>query len=213
LNPARKIIVFDIETAPLPEPEIAKFMPVFSAPANFKDPEKIQQAIDTKKIEWAMEAALSPVTGRIDAIGYVLQEPAITQCQMVGDKEFGTETEVIKNFWAMVSLHSNYEFVGFNIKRFDLPFLVRRSWKLGITIPAGIRGQRYWGDQFVDLMEVWQLGNNQEYMALDRLAKFMGLPGKAGTGADFHKMDPEQKRQYLETDLELTKALAERMLV
>ena len=64
----------------------------------------------------------------------------------------------------------------------------------------------------MDLMELWQLGNNQEYIALDKLAKFMGLPGKTGNGADFHKMEPADKKKYLETDLALTKALAERML-
>jgi hypothetical protein len=38
------------------------------------------------------------------------------------------------------------QLVGFNINAFDLPFLFRRSWALGIAVPFGLRKGRYWSN-------------------------------------------------------------------
>src|SRR5688572_8585619 len=63
------MITFDIETAPLPDEQIAPFVPEFSAPSNYKDPEKIKAYIEGEKVKWLEQAALSPLTGRVVAIG------------------------------------------------------------------------------------------------------------------------------------------------
>ena len=128
MTSARKVIIFDIETAPLPDAELAQFIPQFDPPSNYKDPEKIQQWLDAKKIGWAGEAALSPLTGRVDAIGIVTSggKPV---AQLV---EPGQEAAVIAGFWLLFQSADSYTFfTGFNIKRFDLPFLVRRRLEAG----------------------------------------------------------------------------------
>ena len=66
-----KTIVLDIETAPLPESELAPLMPEFSAPSTWKDPEKIKAAIETKRAEWLESCALDALTCRVLAIGLV----------------------------------------------------------------------------------------------------------------------------------------------
>lgn len=215
MSPARKIIVWDVETAPRPEAEIAHLMPQFSPPANYKNPELIQGWLDSAKAKWLSEAALSPISGRIDAIGIAtINQQGVIQYN-INLNENGSaamESDLIRDFWAMTVVKNTVEWVGFNCMEFDLPYLVRRSWNLGIIPPQAIRSGRYWADQFVDLLDVWRMGNRQEYISLDRLAKFLGLPGKKEDGSMFHKLEPAQKRAYLENDLKLTMNIAQRLL-
>lgn len=209
MNPSRKIIVFDIESGSLPEEEILRFMPNFEAPSNWKDPDKIKAVIDSKKVEWMMDAALSPVTGRVEAIGYEIDG----QHQIFLNEGQTDEISLIMGFFKTVRDWQNRELVGFNIKHFDLPFLVRRAWKLGVTVPQEMRNGRYWDSRFVDLMEEWQMGERQDLISLDRLARFMGLEGKTSNGAMFQKLERQQKIDYLTKDLVLTRQVAQRMMV
>ena len=70
-------ILFDIETGPLPESELAGLLPPFD-PAevktgNIKDPEKIAakiaEAESNHKRDFIEKAALDPLSGRVIAIG------------------------------------------------------------------------------------------------------------------------------------------------
>ena len=70
--------------------------------------------------------------------------------------------------------------VGFNSNQFDLPFLIRRSWKHNVAVPMGIRRGRYWSDQVLDLRDVWQLaGFNRvrrcQVLVIDEVSM---LPGR-----------------------------------
>ena len=208
MNPMN--VIFDIETAPLPESELIQFMPEFEAPANFKDPEKIEAAIAAKRKAWIEDAALSPMTGRVLAVGLI-----------VGDEfscisEPGTETEILVRFWSAVcgSGGQLQPLVGFNINTFDLPFLIKRSWKRGVSIPVGVRRGRYWGDQIIDLRDVWQMGDRQAPGSLDTIARHLGVGAKTGSGADFSALWETYRTAalaYLRNDLELTKLIAERL--
>lgn len=201
-------IYFDIETAPLPESEVSHLCPEFEAPGNIKDPEKIEAAIAAKRESWLEKLALDAVTGSVCAIGILLEnEPVITLVHET------TEDVLIRSFWLSFMAHSQQsQFIGFNIFKFDLPFLIRRSWKLGIEIPAGVRDGRYFGDSLVDIMEAYQLGNRQEFISLDTVSKFLGVGEKNGNGKDFHKLTPDKQRSYLTNDLHLTKAVGDRLL-
>ena len=73
-------IVFDIETGPLPESELAAVMPPFD-PAevktgNLKDPEKvaakIAEAEANHRRDFFDKAALDPLTGRVVAVGVMI---------------------------------------------------------------------------------------------------------------------------------------------
>ena len=63
--------IFDIETGPRSRAELAECVPTFEAPSNWKDSEKIRAYVAEKEAEWFQSAALSALTGRVLAIGYL----------------------------------------------------------------------------------------------------------------------------------------------
>lgn len=204
-----KKIIFDIETAPVSAEEAEKLAPVFEAPGNIKDPDKIKSAIAEKKAAWLDRLALDATTGGVCAIG-LITETGETVMTLTSES---SEDVVIRSFWlAFLAHYRDCPFVGFNIFGFDLPFMIRRSWKLGIEVPEGVRTGRYFSQSFVDLMEVYQLGNREQRISLDNLSKFLGVGQKSGNGKDFHLLPPDKQREYLAHDLALTKACADKLI-
>lgn len=162
-------------------------------------------------------AALSPVTGQVLAIGY-WSKAAGTKIQGQG----GTldEAKLLANFWNRYRAcrSEGRQMVGFNIFRFDLPFMARRSWYLGIDVPDTLTDPsgRYFDKVFVDLYARWQCGVYQESIRLDDMARFFGVGGKPDgiCGADFGRLWQEDRStaiEYLKNDLVITSGCAARM--
>jgi hypothetical protein len=210
-------LYFDIETAPLPLEQIKSQMPEFVESevklGNRKDPDVIRQYLDDarqKHIEqWIARAALSPLTGSIVAIGW-LKDNGASSIMMEGEFD---ELTMIEAFFALYQSQYGARWIGFNIARFDLPFLVRRAWTYGIPVPPIFNG-RYPASCFVDLMQLWQMGDPKEFISLDRLARYLGLPGKSMDGSAFAALryeNPDTAIEYLRNDLELTQSVAEKI--
>jgi len=211
-------IIYDIETGPLAPEELALVEPKFRAPANYRRPEAIEEAIREAREAWVRDAALSPVTGRVLAIGYLFQddEPAGDGWASVIDID-PDEPALLRRFWEYwcgkkftpSCRHSpRSTWVGFNSNAFDLPFIVRRCWKLRVEVPPTVRNNRYWNPCFLDLMEVWELGDRRSAISLDQLAAHLGVTRKSGSGAMFAellKSDREAAIRYLSTDLVVTR--------
>ncbi|MBN2069590.1 MAG: ribonuclease H-like domain-containing protein [Opitutales bacterium] len=198
-----KPIIFDIETGPLPRTEIAQFEPEFEAPSNWKDPHKIKECIQSKQAEWYEKCALSATTGKVLAIGWMYpdEEPQVL-CS-------GDEATDIRTFWDLITYHGAVvsKLVGFNSNSFDLPFLARRSWKLGVRPPAVLMSGRYLCKQCIDILDLWRCGVTSDRISLDNLSKYLGIGAKNGHGALFAQMlkeDPEQALRYLKNDVQLT---------
>ncbi len=181
-------------------------------------------------------AALDPTTGRVLCIGYYSAE---TKAKVIdgGLNKDGVcghaslEVAMLTNFWNQYGKMrtAGRKIVGCNILNFDIPFLARRSWILGVDVPATVRSGRYLDPIFCDLMEAWLLGQRlgQVEAGLGAIGRALGLGGKAklngtpdgqpASGADFHKYwfgTPEQRKEaeaYLVRDLELTKEVADRL--
>jgi hypothetical protein len=203
-------IIFDIETGPIDQPYLDLMMPEFEAPKNFTDPEKIAKAIEAKKQDWYEKAALSPLTGKVIAIGLEFDVGFGIMSEPVHSKE----SEILTEFWKLVRDNHTSQFIGFNIASFDLPFLIRRSMKYGIRPPDVFNNNRYLSHQFVDLLQVWQCGDRSELVSLGKLAMFMGVGSKEGSGAEFAKLWKEDRPmaiEYLKQDIALTKAVAVKM--
>lgn len=167
-------------------------------------------------------AALSPATGKVLAIGLCNSEgkTAITH----GD---GDESKLLGGFWELVKKKRGKDrFIGWNSNGFDLPFLVRRSWILGIDPPGFVyscSGKWVNFDQsFVDLRNIWLLGQSWGdcESSLDAAAKALGFNGKLDkevTGADFARLwygtaeEHDQAVAYLINDLVETKKVAARL--
>ena len=208
-----KTTYFDIETGPLSDEELTAIIPPFNADdvklGNVKDPEKIKAKLEAAETNYFADArdkaALSATTGKVLAIG--LEDRDGTRCLAAAN-----EAEILEDFWhGFRSDHSRY--IGFNIFGFDLPFMIRRSWKLGVAVP-GVRQGRYWNERFVDLREMWQLGDRQAKGSLDAICAHFGLAGKNGNGKDFARLfelNPAQALKYLCNDLRMTREVHEMM--
>lgn len=208
MNP---ITVFDIETGPLPLEQLGDLKPEFKAPANYRDLDKIKASIMEQEAKWLADAALSAVTGEVLVIGRLESD---------GPSYFmlGTEKQRLADWWtwAADAIRSGTLLVGFCCKTFDLPFLVRRSWKLGVPVPMCIFDGRYFSPAIIDVADRWACGGHdpRDRISLDTLSKFLGTGQKNGDGADFAKLwaeDQPKALDYLKNDLLLTKAAYERL--
>ena len=206
-------LVFDIETGPEVEAVLAAMEPEFSAPANFKDPAKIAEKIEGQRAAWRERAALCATTGRVLAIGMMLNDQLDL---LVVDSEQGvSEVDLLTAFWEIAAPEGIWRhLVGFNSNRFDIPFLIRRSYKLGVAVPYGALNGRYLNGRFIDLMESWKLGDYQASISLDRLAKHLGVGAKNGNGAHFAVLLQEDRAaalDYLRNDIAMTVAVARKL--
>ena len=220
------MLIFDIETGPLPEDRLKELYqePTFEQFAADCDqrwkPEtkqaKFEEHVAGAWAKFVERAALSPITGQVLAIGLMNSEngkKAILDC---GEDEAAG----LQSFWKkyLASRTAGRSLVGFNIAGFDVPFLVRRSWFLGVAVPASIFDAtgRYLDHLFVDLLARWRCGNFQESIKLADLARAMGCGDKPEgvTGADFHRLwktDRDRAIDYLTNDLEMTAKCAAKM--
>lgn len=206
-------IIFDIETGPEEESVLRAMEPEFKAPGNYKDPAKIAEKIAEQRDSWLEKAALCATTGRVLAIGLIDGQADETMLLVVGEDK--TEADLIREFWSIAAPKGKWRhLVGFNSNRFDIPFLVRRSMKLGVRVPWGVMNGRFMNSKFIDLMEYWKLGDFQASISLDRLAKHLGCGAKNGSGAMFAELleiNREEALAYLENDIRMTRAVAERL--
>jgi len=197
-------LIFDIETGPRSRADLAELMPTFEAPANWKDAEKIRAHLAEKEAAWFQSAALSAVTGRVLAIGWL--DPFADEHGFFAS---GNEAEDLAAFWTFIAPNAYLtgDLIGFNSNRFDLPFLIRRSWRLGVPVPSQLLGGRYLPGECIDIMETWRCGVREDSISLDNLARFLGVGRKTGHGADFASlfdMNRDAALDYLLNDLRLT---------
>ena len=212
---------------------------------NMKDPAKIEAKIEAARLKFTMDksavaeqietarseawqtfrdrAALSPLTGRVLAVGWWNPDtPDSYAAYILEGKESVSEKEVIEHFLSLADamLSDGGSLVGHNIIGFDLPFLLRRGLKYGIRPPKTITNalSQYRPANLIDTMREWQFGNRAEgFVKLDQLAAFFGTRRKNGDGADFHKKffgTPEERQEaleYLNNDVSMTTEVAEKM--
>ncbi len=172
------------------------------------------------------KAALDATTGRVVAIGY---QSADSGKVAISDGK-GDEATLLAEFWGKYQKcrqqpGSPRKMVGCNIFGFDLPFLIRRSWMNGVDVPSTVVSNRRYFDQlFVDLREVWLLGQRWGDCgsSLDTMARALGVGEKRDgvngvKGADFARLwcgTAEERAMavaYLKNDLELTAGVAKRL--
>ena len=213
--PANPTIIFDIETGPLPlnELHIPPFNPADVKLGNVKNPdliaERIRQAEENHVSDYIRNAALDALSGQILCIGYRIEreEPSVLCSDADG------EAAMLRQWWKLLTdFERTPRLVGFNIKPFDLPFLVKRSWKHRIQIPYWLRQGRYWNDLVVDLREVWQLGDSRAHGSLAAISRHLGLGEKAGNGAMFSELWQTNRQaaiDYCLQDVKLTQQVAD----
>ena len=213
--PANPNIYFDIETGPLPFGElvIPPFDPSQVKLGNIKNPdliaEKLQKAEESHTADYIRNAALDALSGQVLCIGYRVDH----QEQNILCADADGEVHLLRQWWALINYYERQpKLIGFNIKAFDLPFLIKRSWRHRIMPPYWLRQGRYWSELVVDLREVWQLGDHRAHGSLGAISRHLGLGDKAGNGAHFHELfrtDREAAIAYCLRDVELTQQVSD----
>lgn len=168
-------------------------------------------------------AALSALTGQILAIGYRTIEKKIIHGigEPWTDGSIMTERDVLEKFWHFYKQlrSASRQMIGFNIKDFDIPYIVQRSIILGVQIPSSLFAQgKYLDSLFVDLRTTWLGGQYNGKGSLDAICKACGIGAKTegvdgGMFSELWNGKPEERtkaKEYLLNDLEMTWSLADR---
>lgn len=207
-------IVVDIETAGLPN--AADFLEPVTPDARLKDPDKIAADIEAKTQARLEKLALDYNVGRIVAIGTWTAQHGTVPMICRDEAEEGA---CLKTTWLLAR---NRTIVGFNIKAFDLRFLVQRSRYLGIQHPDldfGKYSRKGVHDLYLDLTF-----NDGTYdqgcmkRTLKAFAKRFGLPvDDAINGRDIPVLVAAGEwaavEAHVTADVELTVALARKLRV
>ena len=215
-------LVIDIETGPLPDDVLLSIYPWKQEDVKLgalKDPEKIQAKIldDANGHLDAIreKAALNPWTGRVLAIGVGENggEPITFD---VGDEY--DEKKLLETWWAIAFDPHNKpnKIVGWGIKEFDIPYLIRRSWANKITVPQIFmpKDGRYWGPFIKDMRDTWSCGIWKPSGTLDEVSAMLGVGRKNGNGADFANLfatDRGAALDYLRNDVKMTQGVYNRL--
>ena len=232
--------------------EIPLFDPSQVKTGNMKDEKKIQAKIDAERekrekeiadadknyelecdtswSEFYDKAALDPTTGEVCAIGLFSKERGNFKSLTIGSDSIESEADLIEAFWGIClrAIDKNRRIIGLNIFDFDLPYLLCRSYALGVDVPNVIVGDRFskwpkWNPLFTDLRRGWLAGRTpgQAKSNFASLANVFGTGGKVDdrdvSGAEFWKFlergdaDREAALKYLEHDVKQPADWAEAM--
>jgi hypothetical protein len=172
--------------------------------------------------EQTEKAALSALTGEVLAIGYLGAKEAIDHVGENSKGEIVTERMLLSRFWSQYRAlrKDSRKMIGYSIAFFDIPFMVQRSWILGVSVPDTVFTfpSRYLEPTFIDLAQVWSASARGQFVKLDTICRAMGVPGKpAGiNGGDFARLfhDPSTRQEaidYLSGDLRMTQTVAQRV--
>jgi hypothetical protein len=211
-QPSTTPIVVDIETAGLPN--AADYLEPVMAAKNLKDPEKIRADIEQRTADRDSKLALDWNVGRIVGVGWWTEEGGIEIRTCPFEIH---EAEYLATFWRECRHRT---IVGFNVKGFDLPFLIQRSRYLGVKYPMldlGKYSRRGVIDLFLDL--TFNQGTYDAGAMRRTLKAFCRRFGIAvddeTTGADMPRLfeagEFDAIAAHLRSDVEATVALAQRL--
>lgn len=133
------IIVLDIETRP--DPAIAedavwwaKQLEGIEAPSNYKDPLKKEAYMAEKLEERRGKMALSSKTGIVVCIGWQYWEEETATVLETKSVDRNGEKDLLARFASILRAGDPSLFVGWCVRRFDLPFLIARAIIAGVEI-------------------------------------------------------------------------------
>ncbi len=204
------ILAIDIETvASVTDATMERWRQEARAPSNWKDQRKIERYKEDAANKRLERAALSPMSGRIVAIGLGLQEsPYNSQwdyaCFVSTD---GDEKKLILTVDEIISKITGLAWlVSFNGRRFDFPFLAVRSMKHKLALRHKWPLEK-WDRRHRDMYDVFGDGS------LAAWGEFLLDMPKTGSGSDVAGLVAEKAwdtlREYCLRDVRITAELWE----
>ncbi|MBE0571371.1 MAG: ribonuclease H-like domain-containing protein [Ignavibacteriaceae bacterium] len=176
-------IVFDIETCAYPFESLAENQREYLLRYADKepDPEKRQMMID----DAVRYTSLYPYTSKCIVIGiyYVEKEKSYVYYESNKKEEWTSEDgkvqykglsekEMLESFWRVAKQVD--QFITFNGRNFDVPFLMMRSAMLGVKVTKNLMGYRY-GDEHIDLLEQFTFYGLTRKFNLDFYCQSFGI--------------------------------------
>lgn len=200
----------DIETIPS---DTMPSLDDISAPANYKDPEKIKAYKEANQIEAWKKQALNSMQGRIICAGLFYDG----FYNIITDQDNDEHTIIehcsnsINSF--INQIRSPLVFVGWNISSFDLPWIWRKSIQYNLpNLRKAI--QRDNRSAYIDLMKVWA-ADYKDYVSLDSCAKFLGIPHNTDNGSSvfdwWQKGEIDKIAEHCKTDIQTTVEIYKRI--
>jgi hypothetical protein len=128
---------------------------------------------------WKKKAAIHPEFGNIVCIVMGFLSETEGKVSMRVKPIFGeSEAEMISQFSTIAAKFDRL--CAYNGKKFDFPYIARRSIINGLAVPDIIStwGKKPWEIENIDPMELWQFGG-QSYPSMDLLCKNLGIPVKS----------------------------------
>lgn len=205
-------IYIDIETIPGPEKPTVEEL-TKKAPGNLKKEETILRwAEENQEREWRKQA-LDSMRGRILTIGWSIGDD-LSQALIVGQDRIETERDLLQQFQdylvdlKVTRVYSDW--IGHNIRTFDLPWLWRKALQYRLFPLAGMIPRERFDRNVCDTMEIWA-ADFRDRVSLDEIARFLGLSGKPD-GIDGSKVFDlwqegrlEEIKEYCRDDVDLVR--------
>lgn len=207
-------VYIDIETRPphlSPDDRAA----LVSAPANYKDPEKIAAYIAEHAEDAWRRCALDYRRGHILAIGVAVDDGPVE----VHVDEEGDGLACLDGLYATLKQqcpNGRLLWVGHNVKGFDLPWIWRLAVRHAHPI-AGIIPRARYDKRVDDTMDIWAGTDWQHKASLSDIAAYLHLEAKLGKGSDVCDLwlarDWDKLRAYCAQDVAITRAAYRAMVM
>lgn len=207
--PKLERLFFDIET--VADYEAILMLPDPTPPKNYKDPEKIEAWVEEKRVQNIEKAALDPHTGRIVALGWASRptnDPATFIARTDGDPDEEKEKELLTRFWDLLH-YTEGRNVGWNNIRFDLPYLIIRSFALQVPKPETLPDLRkYQDDPTTDLLGILSGWSWDGVKSLKWAAERYGWPISTPeiSGSMIDQINDKQLAEYVASDVGISQA-------
>jgi len=220
---SRHILIVDIETVAYDNANEC-LEPFFLdiKTRNKLDERKVAEEKQAKKDKMINKAALTPMASKVVAIGLghviyndpsldnTFEEPTSMSTQLLYI-ENDNEKALIEEFKKIVETRNYNEFVTFNGRRFDFPYLMFRASILGINLKLPMYYKNTFDGHFdlaqhiYDMSLISNIDSTIQYVSMKKWIRFFGIniEKKDVIEMDYIK-DKEEFLEYLNNDIKIT---------
>lgn len=164
--------------------------------ARLKDEAKIAADLEAKKGELVERAPLNPFAGRVIAIGVgdldSDDDPTVFACE--------DEYLLLRSWSERMRALTPITWCGFNVRKFDLPFLAYRCAKLEVPWPGHYPARNDYR-RCVDVLDLTFDVSPPRGGSCDWHLRGMGLPPKTESGANVKSMSLDEIKTYCAADV------------